>query len=288
MVDNIATLLSSENAVKPNLIMEELDKLLPALVKYACQIVIAIVIFLIGRKIISMVKKWAVKTLTKMNIEEAVSRFLGACLSVLMYGVMIFIIADRLGISSASIIALLGSAGIAISLSLQGCLSNFAGGVMILMLKPFKIGDYIVSTSGEGTVKNIGIIYTTLSTVDNKIVTVPNGTLANSPLTNVTASDKRRLIIPVGISYNSDLKKAKEILYKLIEEETRFLSEESKEVYVDELADSAVILKLRGWTGTDDYWPVKWDITEKIKLRFDEAGIEIPFNQLDVNIKKSE
>lgn len=281
------TIIAAENAVKPNLIMQEIEKLLPALIKYAYQIVIAIVIFLIGRKIISMIKKWAVKTLNKMNVEEAVSRFLGACLSVLMYGVMIFIIADRLGISSASIIALLGSAGIAISLSLQGCLSNFAGGVMLLMLKPFKIGDYIVSSSGEGTVKNIGIIYTTLSTVDNKIVTVPNGTLSNSPLTNVTASDKRRLIIPVGISYNSDLKKAKDILYSLVSAESRFLKDESSEVYVDELADSAVVLKLRGWTSTDDYWAVKWDVTEKIKLSFDEAGIEIPFNQLDVNIKEN-
>ena len=192
----------------------------------------------------------------------------------------------KLGISSASIVAVLGSAGIALGLALQESLGNFAGGVLILMMKPFKVGDYIICGDKEGTVSAIGLVYTTMNTIDNKRIVVPNGTLSNSDLTNVTSQDYRRLEIKVGISYQSDLRKAKDIMLRLFEEHPCMMKEEEVIAFVDELAASAVIIGARGWVATPDYWQARRDLLEQIKLTFDEEGIEIPFNQLEVRIKQ--
>ena len=191
--------------------------------------------------------------------------------------------AEKLGISSASIIALIGSAGLALSLSLQNMLGNFAGGVVLLMLKPFKVGDYIICGDEEGTVSAIGLVYTTLHTLDNRQVTLPNGSLSNSSLTNVTAQEKRRLEIKVMIGYQSDLKRAKEILEMLFKDHALVKQEEGFQVFVDSLGDNGVVLGARAWVATGDYWNVKWELTEKIKLSFDEEGIEIPYQQMDVH-----
>ena len=200
-------------------------------------------------------------------------------------GLSIFIAADKLGISSASIIAILGSAGLAISLSMQNMLGNFAGGVIILLMKPFKVGDYIICGQEEGTVAAIGLVYTTLNTMDNKQIVLPNGNLSNTSLTNVTAQEKRRLELKVGISYQSDLKKAKDILYGLFEAHPLIKKDQDLIVFVDQLGESSVVIGARGWVETGNYWSVKWELTEKVKLAFDEAGIEIPFRQMDVNVK---
>ena len=206
----------------------------------------------------------------------------------MLYAVLIFMAAERIGIQSSSIIALLGSAGVTLGLALQGSLSNFAGGVLILLMRPFKVGDYIVSQYGEGTVAVIGLVYTTLNTTDNKTVVIPNGSLSNSPITNATAEKFRRLDLTVGISYQADLKKAKDILLDIYTSHPKVLKDHPIQVFVDQLADSAVIIGGRGWTATDDYWQTRWDITEEIKLRLDEAGIEIPFNQMDVHVSYGE
>ena len=194
---------------------------------------------------------------------------------------------EKIGVPSASIIALLGSATLAIGLSLQSSLANFAGGILILVMRPFGIHDYIICEGTEGTVQNIGLVYTTLVTIDNRKITIPNGSLSNAVITNVTAQPKRRVDLTVGIGYTSDLKKAKEILNQIYENDPLILKEDGITVYVDQLADSSVILGARGWTNTTDYWTVRWRILEQIKLKFDQAGIEIPFNQLDVNVKNS-
>lgn len=271
--------------LSPSVVLGWLKTLLPGIAGLGYNLFVAILLVLIGIKLVRMARKFILNFFLHLNLDAAVSRFLTSCASAVLYGILIFIVADRLGISSASIIALLGSAGIAISLALQGSLSNFAGGVLILVTKPFKVGDYIVSKDGEGTVRNIGIIYTTLLTIDNQVVILPNGALSNSPLTNMTASDRRRLIIPVNISYQADLRQAKEILRKLFEQDGRILKEEGIEVYVSELGEDAVSLRVRGWTKTDDYWQAQWDLTEAIKLAFDAAGIGLQGRRLELSMR---
>ena len=261
-----------------------IENFAPGIFNFVVNAAVAVLMLLIGWKAISVFRRWCIRSMDRIKVDHTVSVFLGSCISVVLFGLLIFAAADRVGISSASLLALLGSAGIAISLALQSSLSNFAGGVMILMLKPFVTGDYIICQSGEGTVANIGLIYTTLTTVDNRQVVIPNGILSGSPLTNVTAQDKRRLIINVGISYDSDLKKAKEIMEGLLSEKPEILKDEAREVYVDSLGQSSILLTARGWTRTEDYWKTKWDLTEALKYAFDEAGIEIPYNKLDVNL----
>lgn len=267
---------------------EALRQALPGIMGFLYNLAIAALIAFIGIRIIGMIKKWSRRTFLRMKVEESVSRFLSSCISVGLYGVLLFIVAGMLGVNSASIVALLGSAGIAISLALQGSLSNFAGGVLILLSRPFTVGDYIINKDGEGTVTNIGIIYTTLLTTDNRKIVLPNGALSNSPLTNVTAQDRRRVVINVGISYEADLKKAKELLQGLFEARPEILPEDGIEVYVDSLGESAVNLTARAYTRTEDYWNVKWALTEEVKLCFDREGIEIPYSKLDVNLKQGE
>lgn len=261
---------------------------LPALSGFALDLLAAVFILVIGFKAVGAVRRMAERSFARMEMELSLRKFLLALLQALLYAVLIFMAAERIGIQSSSIIALLGSAGVTLGLALQGSLSNFAGGVLILLMRPFKVGDYIVSEYGEGTVAVIGLVYTTLNTVDNKTVVIPNGSLSNSPITNATAEEFRRLDLVVGISYQADLKKAKEILLDIFSSHPNILKDHPIQVFVDQLAASSVMIGGRGWTSTDDYWQTRWDITEQIKLRLDEAGIEIPFNQMDVHVNYME
>ena len=261
---------------------------LPALSGFAIDLLAAVLILIIGFKVVGAVRRMAERSFARMELELSLRKFLLSLIQVGLYAVLIFMAAERIGIQSSSIIALLGSAGVTLGLALQGSLSNFAGGVLILLMRPFKVGDYIVSQYGEGTVAVIGLVYTTLNTTDNKTVVIPNGSLSNSPITNATAEKFRRLDLTVGISYQADLKKAKDILLDIYTSHPKVLKDHPIQVFVDQLADSAVIIGGRGWTATDDYWPTRWDITEEIKLRLDEAGIEIPFNQMDVHVSYGE
>ena len=231
---------------------------------------------IIGFRLAKMVRKMLSRTFERVEMEVSLQKFLLPAVYVLICGLTIFTAAEKVGISSASIIALLGSAGVALSLSMQNMLSNFVGGIIILIVKPYKIGDYIICGSEEGTVTSIGLVYTTLSTMDNKQIVFPNGVLSNTNLTNVTAQDKRRLELKVGIGYQSDLKKAKEIMQDLFDNYPLMMKDQDIVVFVDSLADSAVIIGARGWVATGDYWKSKCDLTEAVKLAFDEAGIEIP------------
>lgn len=261
---------------------------LPALSGFAMDLLAAVLILIIGFKVVGAVRRMAERSFARMEMELSLRKFLLSLIQVVLYAVLIFMAAERIGIQSSSIIALLGSAGVTLGLALQGSLSNFAGGVLILLMRPFKVGDYIVSQYGEGTVAVIGLVYTTLNTMDNKTVVIPNGSLSNSPITNATAEKFRRLDLTVGIGYQADLKKAKDILLDIYTSHPKVLKDHPIRVFVDQLADSAVIIGGRGWTATDDYWPTRWDITEEIKLRLDEAGIEIPFNQMDVHVSYGE
>jgi small conductance mechanosensitive channel len=271
--------------LKPHVILDTIRGWTPALLTLAYRLAIAALIIVIGMRAAHSLRKFLKKTFSRMNLDLGLSKFLISLANALAYAITIFIALEKIGIPSASILALLGSATLAIGLSLQGSLANFAGGILILVMRPFSIDDYIICQGVEGTVHNIGLVYTTLVTVDNKKITVPNGNLANDIITNVTAQEKRRVDISVGIGYSSDIKAAKDILNRLYHENPLVLKDETISVFVDQLADSAVILGARGWTATEDYWTVKWQITEQIKEEFDRAGIEIPFNQLDVNLK---
>lgn len=271
--------------LKPNVLIEMMKGWVPGLITFGIRILLAVLILAIGFRIAKLIQRMLSHSFERMDMEVSLRKFLLSFITAIIYCILIFIAAGQIGINSASIVALLGSAGLALGLALQGSLANFAGGVLILMMKPFKVGDYIISEGGEGTVTTIGLVYTTMNTPDNKRVVIPNGNLANSPLTNVTAKDKRRIDILVGISYHSDLKKAKDIIGSIYERHDAIIREDGIVTFVDSLGDHMVVIGGRGWALTDEYWTTRWDIIEAVKIAFDEAGIEIPYNQLDVHMK---
>lgn len=272
----------------PGIIKETLDVWGPQLLRLGYRLIIAAIIILIGIQAAKIVRKILARTFRRMALEVEISQFLTSIAGIAVCMLAILIAAERLGIPSGSILAILGSAGLAIVLALQGSLSNFSGSIMILLMRPFVIGDYIISPAGEGSVKNIGFMYTTLLTGDNRSVTIPNGELSNSTVTNVTREDKRRLDLTINISYDSDLKKAKELLQAIITEQEPVLKDQPILVFVSDLADSAVVLGGRAWTATGDYWAVRWAVMEQVKLRFDREGIKIPFAQLEVSLTSGE
>lgn len=273
--------------LKPNVMLETIKGWMPSIISFGISILVAIIIFFIGSRVIKILHGMLNRSFKRVDMEVSVRKFLLSVLNAVMYCLLAFIIAGQVGVNSASIVALLGSASIAIGLAVQGSLANFAGGVLILLMKPFRVGDYIVSESGEGTVRTIGLVYTVLTTADNKQVVIPNGTLSNSPLTNVTAMDKRRLDILVEIGYGADLKKAKELLQMIFDSQPEVKKDEPIDIFVNALSTNSVTIGGRGWTLVEDYWTARWKILERIKLEFDEAGIEIPYSQLDVHIKES-
>ena len=268
---------------------EWVEGLLPRALDFIIEVALAFVFIVIGMKLIGWVRKILRKSLEKNHADTGLVQFLDSLVKYGLYILLALTILQRFGVQTTSIVAAIGSVGVAIGLALQGSLSNFAGGVIILLIKPFKVGDYVIQGSLEGTVSEIQLFYTTLTTPDNRKIIIPNGQLADNSLINATAADTRRLDIKVGISYNSDVKLAKDLLLKLGENDSDTLKEEGKApmAAVDELADSSVNMLLRVWTPTDKYWDVKFRLTEAVKFAFDEAGIEIPFNQLDVHLINS-
>lgn len=250
--------------------------------------IVAIIIFAIGRKLINLLVKLLDKSFRKSSMDLGVIKFLNSFIRISLNIVLIVVIAGFVGLETTSLATIIGSAGLAIGLSLQGSLSNFAGGVLVLILKPFTIGDYIISGSNEGVVKGIDIFYTRLLTADNRLVVIPNGALSNSPITNVTNQDIRRVDIVVGVDYSEDIRKVKNLLSDIANNYELIEKDKGVDIFVDELASSSVNIGFRVWAKTENYWKVKWDMNENIKYEFDKAGISIPFDQLDVSIKKED
>lgn len=267
---------------------EYMSEQLPSIVGFGIKVVLAVLAFFVGRKLISLAIRFLKRSLENTKVDAGVVQFACSVGKAVLYMMLVFNIAISLGVTESSVAALLGTAGVTIGLALQGGLANLAGGVMLLLFKPFVVGDYIIQDQQngcEGTVARIEICYTTLLSIDNKKIVVPNGTLSNSTIINVTAKETRKLEIKVGISYESDIQKAKEILQKILLDDPDTKGDKSEMVvFVDELADSAVIMGLRVWVPTDDYWPVKWRLNQKIKEEFDAQGIVIPYNQVDVHL----
>lgn len=265
---------------------EMFERYVPVACDYLLRIALVLMIFFVGRKLIKNIVSLCDQALKRHGMEVTVRRFFCNVINALGYICMLGILLQTVGLTATSLTALVASAGVAVGLALQGSLSNFAGGVLILLMKPFVIGDYIVQGNTEGTVKEIGLVYTELITADNRLIVIPNGTLIDSSIVNVTATGKRRLELSVGIGYKSDLKKAKEVLIRLGENDPARDLENPVNVFVSELAESSVNLGLHVWVSSSEYWNAKWRLTENIKLAFDEEGIEIPFKQVEISVTK--
>lgn len=267
---------------------EYLTEQLPALTGFCIKVVLSIIVFFVGRRIISWIVNIMRKSLERANIDAGVVQFISSAGKAVLYMLLIFNIAISLGVKESSVAALLGTAGVTVGLALQGGLANLAGGVLLLIFKPFVVGDYIIQdqTNGcEGTVAKIEICYTTLLSIDNKKIVVPNGILSNSTIINVTAKENRKLEIKVGISYDADIRKAKKVIEDILKADPDTRSDNSEMVvFVDSLADSAVIIGLRVWVPTDAYWKTKWRLNQRIKEEFDANGITIPYNQMEVYV----
>lgn len=262
-----------------------LERIYAILVKYGMKFVMAIVVLVVGLIVIKWITKAMVRLMRKGNVNESLIPFLKSMSNILLKLMLIISVMGMVGIQMTSFIAVLGAAGLAVGLALQGTLQNFAGGVMILLFKPYEVGDFIEAQGYMGTVKEIQIFTTHLLTPDNRKVIIPNSPLATNALTNFSAMPTRRIDFSFGIGYGDDIDKAKDILIKLAEKDERVLKDENPpEVYVEALADSSVNLKLRTWVKSEDYWGLWFDTQESVKKQYDNAGISIPFPQQDVHL----
>jgi len=255
---------------------------------WGIKIVFALVIFYVGRMIVGIVVNSIDKLLSSRGMDEILVSFLT---SIIRWVLLLFVIVaalSQLGVDTTSLVALLGAAGLAIGLSLQSSLSNFASGVMLIIFRPFTKGDFVEVAGTSGSVDSISIFTTTLTTPDNKEVIVPNGSILSNNIVNFSARDTRRVDMVFGIGYDDDIKKAKELLEQIVAADERVLKDPAPVVALGELADSSVNFLVRPWVNASDYWGVLWDTTETVKLKFDEAGISIPYPQMDVHIDKPE
>ena len=269
-----------------DMLMHYFQDSLPGVLDFLVKLLIAVIVLLVGRKVIKIVRRFFRKVLERTSWDQGVKQFFDNLCNAALHFALIMIVLGKFGITASSVIAIIGSVGLSVGLALQGTLANFAGGVLILILKPFKVGDYIVEDThhNEGTVTEIQLFYTKLLTIDNQTVILPNGNLSNCSLTNLTQQDKRRVDIKVGISYHADIRLAKTVIESVLEAEEKRLKDEAYHVYVDSLGDSAVVIGSRVWVKTEDYWDVKWRITENIKYVLDENKIEIPYPQVAVTV----
>lgn len=257
----------------------------PVVLNALWHIALALVIFFVGRWLIEKFLSRVALLDNKTKIDPGVAKFVRSLVRVALWALLIYFIADFLGVPTASFVALLGSIGVTVGLALQGSLSNFAGGLILMFLHPFKTGDYIKTASDiEGTVVEIGLFFTTLRMADNKIITIPNGNLSAGNIINYNVLPVRRLSTTAGIAYEADTARAIELLTALIKSRKPLVNPEKALVYVKELGDSSVVLGLHYWVKTDDYWDEAWSINQAIKDVLDQNGIAIPFNQLDVHV----
>ncbi|WP_435624689.1 mechanosensitive ion channel family protein [Flagellimonas sp.] len=242
-------------------------------------LILAVIILIVGWWMVRFINKMVAKFFDKKDYEPTLESFIQSFINISLKVLLFVVVVTQLGVKSSSLVAMIGAAGLAIGLALQGSLANFAGGVLILIFKPFKVGDWISAQGLDGSVKQITIFSTKLNTFGNQIAIIPNGQLSNGSIVNYNGEPNRRENYKVGISYSSNIKTAKDILLAICEEDERILKDPAPEVYVDSLGDSSVNLTLRFWAPNDVFWPARFNVIEQSKLRFDAAGIEIPFPQ---------
>ena len=281
---------ATQEAVKQvNQLTQYVQDSIPGLITFGLKVLAALLAFFIGRLVIRWIRKIVRRSFERSGADKGVEQFVDSLLKYGLYALLVFSLISSLGFDTTSVAAVLASGGVAIGLALQGSLSNFAGGVLILLLKPFVVGDYIIEDSNgkEGTVKEIQIFYTKLSTIDNKTIVIPNGMLTNNSITNATAKDERQLDLRVSISYDADIRQAKSVIENLLIKDECIIKNEQINVFVHELADNAVVLGIRAWVKNEEYWETRWRLLEEIKLLLDENGIEIPYPQMTVHMQKN-
>lgn len=262
------------------------DKLVELIQSYGLPIIWAIIIFIVGRIVARMVSNSVGKMMNKSSVDETLIKF---AKNMIYIALMIFVVLaalGKLGINTTSFAAILAAVGLAIGLSLQGTLGNFASGIMLILFRPFKVGDFVEAGGVSGVVEEIQIFSTKMKSVDNKEITVPNGQIVGNTITNYSAKETRRVDMVIGVGYNDDLKKVRTVLEDILNSDERILQDPAVTIAVLELADSSVNFAVRPWVKSGDYWPVLFDIQEAIKLRFDAEGISIPYPQQDVHMIK--
>ena len=264
-----------------------LVEFLPKLLSSGMSLLWSLAFLFIGLKLIGFLRKLLRGALERSSVDTGVVQFLDALVKIAAYAVLALALMARFGIQTTSFITLLGSAGVAIGLSLQGSLANFAGGILILMLKPFVVGDYINACGCEGTVAESSIFATTLHSADNRNIVLPNGTLSNSNVTNFSANETRRVDMSVDVAYNTDLKQARRIIETILAQDDKVLAEPAPVVAVNDLGDSGITILIRPWVKSEDYWTVKWRVLEQVHDRLNEEGIEIPFPQMTIHMEKN-
>lgn len=269
--------------------MESLDyegilaSAVPFLLAALRSILIAVIVYFVGKWVINFTLKTLNKLFTKYDVDPSLTSFLNSFLKGLLYVVLILVVLSTLGVEVTAFIAVLGAAGLAIGLALQGSLANFAGGILILIFKPFKVGDIIEAQGTLGSVENIAILYTTVRNFDNRVVTIPNGALANNSIGNHSIKPTRRVEMAVGVAYGTDLKKTRQVILETLKKDKRILSEPAAAVYFTNFGDNSLDLSVRCWVNADDLWPVFWDNMETIKESLEAHNIEVPFPQRDVH-----
>lgn len=256
------------------------------LVPFGIKLVVALVVFILGRWLIKLVKKWMANGLMKKHGDATLHSFLSNLVAVILNFILIIIIISILGVNTSSLVALLASAGLAIGMALSGTLQNFAGGVIIILFRPFKVGDFIAAQGQEGVVKEIQIFNTVILTTDNKVIHIPNGILATGVMTIFTKEETRRVDWLVSISYGDDYDKAKSALLRLCDEDPRILKDPAPFVEIGQLNSSSVDIRVRAWVKSTDYWPVFFSMNEKVYKTLPQEGLHFPFPQLDVHLNQ--
>ncbi|NHE56905.1 mechanosensitive ion channel family protein [Cyclobacterium sp. GBPx2] len=260
-----------------------MENALPLILLALKSILIAVIIYFIGKWVINFTLKAIDKIFVKYDVDPSLSSFLSSFLKGLLYVLLILAVLSTLGVEVTAFIAILGAAGLAIGLALQGSLANFAGGILILIFKPFKVGDTIEAQGTLGSVENIAILYTTVRNFDNKVVTIPNGALANNSITNFSVKPTRRVEMAVGVAYGTDLKKTRQVILDTLKKDDRIHEDPAPAVYFTNFGDNSLDLSVRCWADADNLWPVFWDNMESIKESLEAHDIEVPFPQRDVH-----
>ena len=266
----------------PNSILN--DGLIPWAVDYGPKVLAALLVFIIGKFVAKMLTGAVRKLMVKGNLDESVAKFLGSLAYMMLMTMVVIAALGQLGVPTNSFVAIIGAAGLAVGFALQGSLGNFAAGVMIMIFRPFKVGDFVEAGGHAGVIEEVQVFATMMRSGDNKLIIIPNNAVTGGSIVNYSAKDTRRIDMVFGIGYDDDIKKAKEILERMVKADSRVLADPAPTIAVAELADSSVNFVVRPWVKGGDYWPTKFDLTESIKLEFDKEGISIPFPQQDVHM----
>jgi small conductance mechanosensitive channel len=271
-----------------NALIEQGQAWLPWVMEKSVGLVVGIVIFFIGKFIAHKIAHWCEQRMLKANVDKAVAGFSSSILYALMFAAVTLMALGQIGVQTTSFIAILGAAGLAVGLALQGSLSNFASGVLIILLRPFRAGDFVDAGGQMGTVDRIELFHTYLKTPDNRVIIMPNSTIMDGSIVNFSREATRRLDLVIGISYDSDIRQARNLIQGILDTDERVLKDPATVIWVSELADSSVNFSVRAWVASGDYWALRSDLLEKIKYCFDENGVGIPFPQMDVHLSKQD